>query len=299
MDLNQLAVLVRVIDAGSFTKAARFLKQPKSRVSRRIAMLEKELGVSLLYRTTRQFRPTEAGLALYNECREHVYALEGATSSAKDHSKEVAGVLTVSAAEDMGVALFGPLIDELLEKHPALSIDARYSNQFVDLVREGVDLALRIGDLKDTTLKARQIGVASSILVASPNYLRSAPRIEALADLERHATLDFAFDEVEENVWQLRAAGKRPERVRIKPRCRASNPATLFELACTGKGVALLPEYLCAERLKSGALKRVLPSYSSIDGPVSFVWPAQKELSPKVRAFVDMGVRHLSRYFAR
>ena len=298
MDLNQLAVLVRVIDAGSFTKAAKTLRQPKSRVSRRVAALERELGVALLYRTTRQFRPTEAGLALYNECRDHVYALEGASRAAHDHSKEVAGTLRVSAAEDMGVALLGPVIDEVTRLHPRLTVDAQFSNSYVDLVREGFDLALRIGALKDTTLKARVLGQVTSILVASPGYLKSAPRIETLGDLARHPALDFAFDEDEGGLWRLRAPGRREEKVRVEPRCRASNPQILVELACAGKGVALVPAFLCHEALESGKLKRVLASLTADSAPVSFVWPAQKQDSPKVRAFVETGVRLLARYFS-
>ena len=299
MDLNQLSVLVRVIDARSFTKAARQLKQPKSRVSRKIATLERELGVALLYRTTRRFHPTEAGMALYRECRDHIYALEDASQLAQEHSKEVSGVLKVSAASDMGTALLGPVIDEVTRLHPGLSINAQLSNAYVDLVREGFDLAMRVGELEDTSLVARRIGKSTSILVASPRYLESAPRIENLKDLMKHPTLDFAFEDSEVDLWSLRAGSKREERVRIHPRCRSSNPQVLVQLAILGMGVALVPSFLCRDAIDSGKLARVLASHSAEPLSVSFVWPSQKELNPKVRAFVDVGLRVLAKYFAQ
>ncbi len=296
MDLNQLVVFVRVIEAGSFTKAAALLKQPKSRVSRKISALEKELGVSLLYRTTRHFKPTEAGMHIYNECREHVYALEMATSTAKDNSKEVAGVLKLTASEDMGTALLGPVITEVSALHKKLSVDAYFTNARIDLVKEGFDLAIRIGELKDTTLIAKKIGEVASVLIASPAYLKKSKRIEKVSDLAEHATLHFSAPS-ENNIWSLKGEGKREEKVRITPVCRASNPHILVQLAVSGMGVSLLPEFLCIEDIEAGRLKRVLPGHSQYSVPVSFVWPYQKETSPKVRAFIDVGMKHLKRYF--
>lgn len=296
MDLNQLSILVRVIDAKSFTKAARFLKQPKSRISRKIATLERELGVALLYRTTRRFHPTEAGMKLYQECRDHIYALEGASEFVQKHSLEVSGVLKLTAAEDMGTALLSPIIDEVTSLHPQLRIDAQLSNSFVDIVREGFDLAIRIGELEDTSLMAKRIGQTTSILVASPSYLENAPRIESAKDLTKHPTLDFNFEGSDENTWLLQSSAKREEKIKIKPLCRSSNPQVLVQLAIQGKGVALVPSFLCIDAIHSGKLKRVLPNHHDEPLTVSFVWPSQKELNPKVRAFIDVGMRMLTKY---
>ena len=272
MDLNQLSVLVghrrqELYETG-------LLKQPKSRVSRRIATLERELGVALLYRTTRRFSPTEAGMTLYRECRDHIYALEGASRFAQEHSKEVLGVLKISVAEDMGTTLLGPVIDEVTRLHPGLLIDAQLSNAYVDLVREGFDLAIRIGELEDTSLMARKIGQTNSFLVASPQYLDSAPRIESLKDLAKHPTLNFIFGEAEEDIWRLRSGSKRKT---------SSNPFALSigqsGSPATGNswnGVALVPSYLCLDAFESGKLKRVLGRYSTEFLSVSFVWPSQR-----------------------
>ena len=237
-------------------------------------------------------------MTLYRECRDHIYALEGASRFAQEHSKEVLGVLKISVAEDMGTTLLGPVIDEVTRLHPGLLIDAQLSNAYVDLVREGFDLAIRIGELEDTSLMARKIGQTNSFLVASPQYLDSAPRIESLKDLAKHPTLNFIFGEAEEDIWRLRSGSKREEQVRIHSRCRSGNPQVLLQLAILGTGVALVPSYLCLDAFESGKLKRVLGRYSTEFLSVSFVWPSQKELSPKIRAFVDVGLRTLTKYFS-
>lgn len=298
MDLNELAVFVRVIDSGSFTRAAIYLKQPKSRVSRRVAALEKRLGAPLLYRTTRQISLTQAGRILYENARQHIYLLESTPEIISEHSKEVAGILRLTAAEDLGSTLLGPLLAEADRLYPKLTFDLILSNDFVDLVQEGIDLAIRIGALEDTTLKVRSLGTLSMILVASPAYLKSARPLSKLVDLVRHPTLSFAPSE-HESVWILQeTASLRQETVKISPRVRSNNPKVLLDLALQGRGVALIPEFMCKDHLKSGDLKRVLHSYTAIPTPVQFIWPAHKDTSPKVRCIVELGVRRLRKYFS-
>ena len=299
MDLNKIAVFVRVVESGSFTKAARILRQPKSRVSRRVAALEKELGTVLVYRTTRQFSPTEAGYALYHRCKDQVYQLEAAARSMEEHSGEVFGTLRLAATEDFGSALLGPLMAEVSAAHPKLRFDVLLSNEIVDLVRERVDLAIRMGELEDTSLKAKRIGSASFVLVASPEYLKRSSPVASLSDLSSHSTLFFAPSPGDENMWTFTkpGGGKREYSVRVEPYCRTSNPKVLLELALAGKGIAFIPEYLCVDSLNSGALKRVLREYKSAPEPIHFVWPAQWESLPKVRAFIDIGAKFLGNYF--
>ena len=309
MDFNKVAVFVRVIDLGSLTKAAAFLHQPKSRVSRNIAALERELGVALLYRTTRQFSATEAGRALYQRCRQHVYELEAATQSLKETSDEVSGLLKITAAEDMGSMFLGPLIAELKILHPKITTEVLLSNDTVDLVKEGIDLAIRIGELEDTGLKARAIGHIEFIFVASPAYLKKSRKLENLTDLATHPALVFN-PESEGPYWlvtanararvqtsKAHAAKIQEERVYYQAHCRANSPRILLELALAGQGIALIPQFLCVDAFKAGTLKRVLPSHCTRPVPIQFVWPGQRELSPKVRAFIDLGIKRLSRYF--
>jgi DNA-binding transcriptional LysR family regulator len=281
MDLNQLAVFVRVIDSGSFTQAARILKQPKSRVSRKIAALEEELKTALLYRSTRQSSPTEAGWKLYHRCRNQVYELEAATSSLHENDQEVSGVLKLTVPEDIGLALLGPVLVESHVLYPKLKIDLHLSNQVVDLIREGVDLAIRIGDLEDTTLKKRPLGHIQLILVASPAYLNHAPPVKALSDLSKHPSLVFTTGD-EDAPWTF----------------RSNHPKVILDLALAGKGIAWLPEHLCIDELKNGSLQQLLKPYSTQKMPLQFVWPAQRELSPKVRSFINLGIERLSTYFS-
>jgi len=295
MDLNQIAVFVRVIESGSFTKAAKILRQPKSRVSRRIAALEKELGVSLLYRTTRQFSPTEAGRALYAQCRSHVYELESAANALQDNAHEVEGLLRVTTTVDVGSTLLGPMLAELATLHPKLRIELRLADDLVDLVKEGIDLAIRIGQLQDASLRAKPLGRISFILVASPSYLAHAPRLQGLADLKTHKALDLAFGP-RADVWSLRQAGKREENASVSVHWRSNNPRVLLDLALAGQGIALLPEFLCIDAIKAGDLQRVLAAYATKPFPVHLVWPAQREKSPKRRAFVELATKRLAPY---
>lgn len=298
MDLNQIATFVKVFESGSFTKAAAALKQPKSRVSRAISTLERELNVTLLYRTTRQFSPTDAGRLLYEQCRPHVCGLQAALFSLGNQSQEVAGVLRVSATPDVGASLLGSLIAELGVVYPKLVIELQLADQVIDLVKERVDLALRIGSLKDSTLKSRTLGKISFIFVASPHYLDKMPRIKTLSDLTEQAILDFSRDSGDRH-WKLRSnsTGKM-ETIRVKAHSRSNTPKVLLDLAVAGAGVALLPEFLCHEALKKGFLLRILKDYTSKKWPIQFVWPAQKVANPKIRAFVDLGVERLAKFFA-
>jgi DNA-binding transcriptional LysR family regulator len=295
VDLNQLAVFVKVVDSGSMTKAAALLKQPKSRVSRRIATLEKLLRVSLLYRNTRQLSLTQAGRTLYERCRHSIYELERATEVLHESSHEVSGPLRVTASEDIGSSLLGPLIVELGKLYPKLSIELILANEVMDLVKDGIDLALRIGPLEDATLKARLVGYVGLILVASPNYLSSHPPISKVSDLSQHSTLFFNVGE-EKNSWKLKPRGKRETRVEIHTRHSANHPNILLALAIAGQGVALIPEFICVDALASGKLVRILEEYETVPAPVHFVWPAHRETNPKVRAFVEQGLKQLSQY---
>jgi LysR family transcriptional regulator, regulator for bpeEF and oprC len=281
VDLNQLAVFVRVVEAGSFTKAAGFLKQPKSRV----------------YRTTRQFSVTDAGRALYEHASQHVHALERAARTVHDTANEVGGILRVTAPEDFGSALLGSVIAELKELYPKLSIDLHLSGEVIDLVRDRIDVAIRIGKLEDTSLKTRPIGKITFILVAAPSYLRNARKIRTFKDLRAHPALVFTGVD-EEDRWRLAPERGRAEAISVSALCRSNHLVVLRDLALAGKGVALLPEFLCVELLKRGLLMRVLPTWRTEQVPVQIVWPFQRETQVNVRVFVDLVVKRLAKYLS-
>ncbi len=296
MDLNQLAVFVRVVDKGSFTLAAKFLKQPKSRVSRYIAALEEELGTALLYRSTRQLSLTEAGAHLYENVKSHIYGLEGVGLNTNPVSNEVNGVLKLTAAEDLGSMLLGPFVAELTKLHPKLKVNLHLTNQLVDLVKEGMDVAIRIGEMDDTSLKAKLIGWISFVLVATPQYLKKAPEIKTVSDLSQHPALVFSSED-EMNQWHL-FNDRKQFKVKVNPLCSSNNPKTLLDIALAHRGVALIPEFLCVDALAHKKLVRVMPDYCTKPSPVHFVWPDQKGNNPKLRACLDIGVPFLGKYLS-
>jgi LysR family transcriptional regulator for bpeEF and oprC len=294
MDLNLLSQFIRAMDAGSFTRAAERLRQPKSRVARNVAALERELGVQLIYRTTRQFAPTEAGRELYEQSRHLVTQLEANAAAIHDRRGEVSGKLHLTAATDLGAGVMSPLISEVVKKYPLLDVRLTLTNEYLDLVKEGMDLAIRVGQLEDTALRSKKIGEVCLILVASPKYLASHPEITQLEDLKKHPALVFTGDW---DRWELRTKNQRVHFEPSRAVCSSNLPPILLDLAIRGAGVALLPEFLCLEAIQKGKLKRVLPSHSTELIPVSFVWPGTRDTNPKVRAFIDLAMPILKTYF--
>jgi DNA-binding transcriptional LysR family regulator len=296
MDLNQLSVFVRVVDKGSFTLAARYLQQPKSKVSRHLAALETELGTPLLYRSTRQLSLTEAGRELYEKVKDHIYGLEEVSTGSSINSEEATGLLKLTAAEDLGSILLGPFVYELSKINPLLKVNLHLSNDVVDLVKEGIDIALRIGEMDDTSLKAKRVGYVYSIFVASPQYLKKHSEPKQPIDLEKHSVLLFSPDSIGNQVVLLKE--KKPVKIKLNPFCTANNPKTLLDIALLNGGVALIPEFLCLDAILQKKLVRVLPEFTTKLDPVHFVWPAQKGHNAKLRACLDFGVPYLAKYFS-
>ena len=166
LDLNQIQTFVKLAQAGSFTKAAQILRQPKSRVSRRLAALEKELGVQLIYRTTRQFQLTETGRAFYEKAQGLIAGLEALSAEVSDTTTQIAGVIRITASDDMGVKYLPPILDEFSRLHPQIQFDVVLTQSYVDLVKESIDVALRIGHLKDSSLRAKKVGSLKNIFIA-------------------------------------------------------------------------------------------------------------------------------------
>ena len=297
MDLNQLATFIQVFESGSFTQAAKLLRQPKSRISRSIAALEQQIGIPLIYRTTRQFSPTEAGRSLYEKCVLNIRTLEVVGRNLQEDVNEVSGSLKISTTTDVGTYLLGPMINHLSKIYPKLHIDLHLSDEVIDLVRHRIDLAIRIGTLKDSSLKKKLLGKISFVLVASPNYLARSGKLESVKDLIHHKTLIYPAMLAGDS-WLLHSKySKAIERVPIKAHCQVNSPKMLLDLAVADHGVALLPDFLCKENIKNEALVRILPAYATKSLPVQFVWPAQKEDCPKVRVFIELGIEYLTSYF--
>lgn len=295
LDLNQIRTFVRLVQAGSFTKAAEVLRQPKSRVSRRLSALEKELGVQLVYRTTRQFQLTEMGRVYYERAQGLIEGLESLSTEVSETTAEVSGLIKITASDDMGVKQLPSILDEFSKQYPQVRFELFLTQAYVDLVKESVDVAVRIGILKDSSLRVRRVGVVKNIFVATPGFLE---RYRQWEDLSQFSSLPFVGLTVMPKLEVFR--GTEGKKITLKPHlvCSANNPAMLVEMALLGKGIAFVPEFLCVEHLRSGRLVHIYKSLRGSEVPVSIVTPEQKEVSLKVKKFSEFAAKRLKEMLA-
>ncbi len=285
MDLNELLVFAKVVQAGSFTAAARGLRMPKSTVSRKVSELEERIGAQLLQRTTRKLRLTEVGRAYYEHCARIVAEAEEAELAVTRMQAAPHGLLRVTTP--LTFSFLGPLVAEFLKRYPEVQLELLCTDRTVDLVEEGFDLAVRAGRLADSSLIARKLGSIERFVVAAPSYLQARGVPRSPRDLEKHDCLLFGAG----NVWTLHS-GSRSVEVSIRPRLVVNEPDMLRAVTLAGSGVALLPNIHSAADLAAGRLLRLLPDWSSAGAPVHAVYPGTRHHSPKVMAFVDFLREH-------
>ena len=260
MDLSSVRIFVKVVELGSFTKAAVALKQPKSSVSRAVRRLESESGTQLLLRTTRSLRLTPAGQAFFEACAGSVRALEAARAALQDRDREAVGLVRVTASDDFGSLILSPALSELGRRHPGLTFEFNYTDELVDLVREGYDLAVRIGRLAPSRLKVTKLGEVTLLPVAAPAYLARAPRLREPHDLLEPAGIVFGSQTTAIR-WMLSSPGSKTQ-VPVPARYVGNHMRSLANLAREGAGIALLPNFLCREDIRTGRLQRVLPQWT-------------------------------------
>lgn len=295
MDYNQIALFVSVIEAGSLSEAARRLNVAKSNISRALTALEKSIGSQLIYRNTRNFHPTEAGINFYNHCKGPLFDIKMATESIKQSESALKGKFIITMAVDVAHTILPPVIAEFSKAYPKLNIEVRGEDRTVDLVKEGVDLALRMGNLSDSSLKATKISDVSLVLVSTTQYLNSFVKIRSMEQLSEHRLI--SFNKKYEKGFTLTKKSGKPCKIKITTGLEANNPLIAKSFVLAGQGIALLPDIICYEELKSGKLVRVLPEFSSKPVPFHYVWPSHASESPKVRAFIDFSKDMLRKYF--
>jgi DNA-binding transcriptional LysR family regulator len=284
MDLNQIAVFVQVVEAGSFTAAARRLEMPKSTVSRKVAELEERLGARLIHRTTRRLGLTDAGGVYFEHARRMVSEMEEAEQAVGRLEAEPRGLLRVTAP--LSFSMLGPIVAEYLRRYRDVQIELVCTDRRIDLVEERFDLAVRAGALADSSLVARSLGGIRQVLVAAPSYCKQAGTPKTPADLKRHACLAFPTSATPD-VWILEAGGKQTQ-VRITPRALVNDLETLRSVVQAGVGIAWMPLFVVADDIKRDRLRRVLPDWGSAEAPLHAVYPSARHLSPKVVAFVEL-----------
>lgn len=297
VDLNRMAVFVRVVDAGSFTVAARALGLPPSSVSRAISHLERDLGVRLLQRTTRQLSLTDAGLHLHERVQPLVREAEQATELVTSLAAGPRGVVRITAPVGFAAPHFSNIIAALLGLFPELVIDLRVTNRKVDLVAEGVDLAIRAGVFHDSSLVMRKISAGDLGIFAAPSYLKRRGRPRTADDLARHDCLSYRGMPEGKVSWRL-AGPRGTVTVVVAGPLVCDDMSFLRDAVCSGLGMALLPIHEAVADAMNGRLVHVLPQYRFAASGVCVVWPSRKLVPARVVKVREFLIEQLTRLYS-
>jgi DNA-binding transcriptional LysR family regulator len=287
-DLNDMLYFAEVVDRGGFAAAGRALGVPKSRLSRRVAELEARLGVRLLQRTTRKLSLTEAGELYHGHCvamREDAEAAEEAVALVLTEPR---GTIRLTCPVTLAQSTIGPLLPRFLARHPQVRIDMEVNNRVVDLVQEGVDVALRVRPTLDDSgsLVVKNLGNSYSLLVASPALLAAQGAPTEVEDLRRLPTVSMAAADGRASLT-LQGPGKRAFELQHRPRYTADDLLTLKFAVLRGTGICVLPDYMCFDEVADGRLVQVLPGWAPGPIVVHAVFPSRRGLVPAVRRFLD------------
>ena len=272
---------VAVAECGQFTAAAERLSLSSSQVSRQIARLEERLQTRLFYRSTRRVALTEAGQTFLLHCQRLQDAREEALRAVGDLGSEPKGLLRMTCAVAYGERFIVPLVTDFMVQHPHLRVDIELSNRTLDLLHDGLDLAIRLGRLQDSRLVATRLAPRQMYLCAAPAYLQRYGRPHSLSELARHNCLIGSSD-----TWSFQASG-RDSSLRVQGNWRCNSGQAVLEAALRGIGLCQLPDYYVLEHLRSGALVSLLDNQQPPDTAVWALYPQQRHLSPKVRQLVD------------
>jgi DNA-binding transcriptional LysR family regulator len=294
MDRFQTMELIsRIAETESFTKAAEILRISNSAASRYVTELEEQLGVRLLNRTTRRVSLTEAGTVFYERCQEILDLVAETEATLSNLTMNPTGRLRINAPVSFGILHLGSAFANFQRQYPNIDIDSILNDRFIDLIEEGFDVAIRIGNLTDSSLIARRLFAAPRILCTSPEYLKHSSRIRDIQDLSNHTCLLYG-EEANRGGWNLR---KNDQKTKIAPsRINTSNNGDIIrQMVLANNGVALLPVFIVAEDIKKGRLVEVLPGWRPEELTINAVYPSNKQITLKVRVFIDFLVEHFAR----
>jgi DNA-binding transcriptional LysR family regulator len=298
MLIENMRVFVRVVEFGSLSAAGRHLRLSPAVVSHRLQQLENHLGVRLLNRTTRQLQTTEQGAAFYEAAQEALAAVQHAEDVVADAGGAPRGELRVTASLGLGRRVLAPLVPAFQARHPGLGVRLRLSDHLLDLVREAVDVAIRLAVLADSSLIARKVADCPRLLCAAPGYLAAHGAPERPEDLLDHRCLLLRFPGSQQYRWSLRTAdGYEPFAVRGP--FDADDGDVLTEWALLGQGIVLKPVFEVAGHLRAGRLLRVLPDHPPEPVTLAVVYPHRRLLPAKVKAFADFMVQEIAAAVAR
>ena len=297
--LTAMQTFVRVVESGSFSSVARETRTTQSAVSKQVAALERALGAKLLSRTTRSLTLTEAGERYFSQARRLVAEIAEAEAQARKEEQQLSGWLRVAASVGFGRLKLLPLVKTFLAANPQVKIDLRLNDGFIDLVEEGIDVAVRIGELSDSSLVARRIGTTQRAVMASHTYLRTLPAglktPRAPEDLLSHNCIVYS-ELATQNAWTFTAGPGAPVAVgsqvtiRAQGNLQTNSSEVVRASVLSGIGIGYAPTWLFEEELSAGAIKVLLPQWPAPTLPIHLVSPLQRKQSAKVQAFA----RHVS-----
>lgn len=287
-DLNDMLFFAEVVERGGFAAAGRALGVPKSRLSRRVSELESQLGVRLLQRTTRRLSLTGVGEAYLRHCQAVRESAQAALDAVAQVQTEPRGSLRVTCPVTLAQTVLAELMPAFLQRYPQVRVELQVSNRVVNLVEEGVDVALRVrASLEESgSMVVKRLDVARQVLVASPELLIRQGTPATLEDLARMDSIAMSAPDGKA-VWQLSGPHGAQQQVQHSPRYVADDLLTLKFAALAGTGICWLPDYMCHDEIRDQRLVRVLPDWAPTPGIVHAVFPSRRGLAPAVRHFLD------------
>jgi DNA-binding transcriptional LysR family regulator len=290
--IEELAIFVAIIDTGSLAGAAKRLKHSPPAVTRALAAVEQRVGTRLVERTTRRLAPTQAGRRFAERARALLNDYSGALSEiSSDQGAPLRGLLRITAPTVFGRRHVAPLVTSFLDAHPGVRIELVMGERNLDLIDEGLDLAIRIGQLADSRLVARRVGEIRRTLIASAAYLRNHRELRNPRDLSKHDIVFYSgFGSPTE--WRFQARGRR-QSIRLTPRIMVTDVDAMLSMVGAGRGVGRAFSYQVANEIASGKLVRLLPAFEPPPLPVQVVVPSSRLMAPAVRAFMDHAIKSL------
>ncbi|MBI5121125.1 MAG: LysR family transcriptional regulator [Rhodospirillales bacterium] len=291
-DLNEIIIFAKIVELGSFSKAAQFLGIPKSNVSQKLAHLEECLGVRLLQRSTRQMSLTPTGELFYKHCERIITELDAANAVVLNQQESPRGLLRLSLPVALGQHFILPIIDEFLDQFPDIRLKLLLTDHLVDVIDEGFDLVIRMGQLADSSLVARRLGVVRQRIFASTDYLAKRGTPKTIEELVEHDCLGQSGN-ADIAQWKLVGAGAE-KTVCFTPRVVCNDPLVLLSMVSAGLGIAMIPDILLSLRQQDEKLVCLFPEWSAPPKDCHALFPSHRGMAPTVRVFLDFVIRRFS-----
>jgi DNA-binding transcriptional LysR family regulator len=290
--LAGMQVFIRVVETGSFSRAAGELGTTQPTATKAVAAAEKRLGARLLHRTTRGVTPTEVGTLYYERCKLIVHEIEAAENLATLQQSAVGGTLRISTSVAFGRRVMVPLALRYMREHPHLTVDLSFDDRYVNLVEQGVDVAMRMGRLADSSLGARYLGTNPWVMVAAETYLSEKGVPKRARDLARHTCLIYSSVQGDDR-WMLTGPDGTEQAVPVRGPLRSNNLSAILAAARAGMGLAILPRYVARESLADGAVKEVMADHRLPAQDLHAVFPSPKLVPHKVSHFIEWARQRL------